>query len=407
MENSSFLSNQNTSADLQVSATSPAQANPSFSSASEAQIFIHPDHEKGNLMFSNPTKNSAYKKTNNFTLILFSFLIGLLIISASATFFVFIPKSQNVSFAIFVKETVTSSSEKTEKVNEALEVLYKAVTNQSEDITLSSNHGLNPTFANAEKLQGLSEAASNLAKQGIDVFNNKENVKGFTVPKEDPNQNARKHRELAQNISDKAKDASISNKELIELINKNKNSPRGSEKLKKQASDLAETTTKYINEASYTANYYIALNEASIKLSTLAASIYSNYSKTDIDNTIGDLTSLKNKFVGYEKDHLPEEMNDYNKDVIATFDLIINLFQSVKKGNLDTEEKIYLAYENFLNDLSAVGYRSVHDELNFWQNNKIINSFEKLAQKQTEVQKQAEILKDKNNFFLLDWVGVS
>ncbi len=405
MDNQNSLPKQNNAPienSLKQSSIQPQPPRPNPTISNDTQIFIHPDHESGTLTVPQQTNSKTPKKKVDLMLVLLSIVSGSLIIIGSAIFFILIPRSQNVTFATSIKDTVSSSSDKTDKVNSSLEVLYKAITKQEEDITLSQYQDLNvlPTAENS--LTSIFNAASNLAKRTKDNLDQKENVKSFAVPAGDPNEEARQHRELAQSISDKSSDANEINQELSDLVSKPVQI--GVKELKFETTELIKTTTKYIEQATYTADYYIALNEASIELVTLASSLNS---AKDIDNAISKLASLKTRFAEYEKAKLPEKIEDYNNDIVEILDLLLVFYQDVKAGKLDTEEKIVKSYTVFMTDLQGVAARSTHDQISFWQNNDALKSFSKLSSKQTEVQKQAEKVKDANNFFLLEWAGVS
>lgn len=402
MDNQNSLPQQNIATSSSLEQDFPKQPRPSQTPTNDSQIFIHPDHESGTLAVAQQAQPVTRKKKTDLVLIVLAIVIGLLVVAGSATFFIMIPRSQNVNFANSIKDTVGSSSEKTDKVNSSLEILYKAITSQAEDVTLSLSQDFRFITTKEDSFNGIFSAASNLAKQTKDNLAQKEDVKSFAVPAGDPNQEARQHRELAQDISEKAEDATELNDNLSDIVSKPVQG--GSEKLKIEASKLVETTAKYIDQSTDTANYYVALSEASIELVTLGSSLYS---AKDIDNAISKLTSLKNKFAEYEKSSLPERIEDYNKDIVDTFNLLLALYQDVKEGELNTEEKIAVAYTNFMNDLQSVSVRAAHDEISFWQNNEALKSFDKLSDKQTAVQKQAEQVKDANNFFLLEWAGIS
>lgn len=405
MDNQNSLPSTNISPSTEpVNQNIQPQINPSPTRPDDAQIFIHPEHEAGTLEVAKPVGNRPAKKGTDKMLLFLSLVIAVLIVSGSAFVFILIPRSQSVSFANSIKDTVSAGSEKAEKVKASLEVLYKARTGEQEDVTLSESQDqeIKLIATGAEKAQTFFDAAANLVKQTQDNLNQKENVKSFAVPAYDPNQESRKHRELADDISKKAKDADELNRKLVDLAQKSV--PEGAKELKKQASDLEEDTANYIDQALDTSNYYIDLSEAAIELVRLASSIYS---AKDIDNAISTLSSLKTKFAEYEKTKLPEGMENYNKDIVETFDLLLIFYQDVQGGKLNTEQKILNAYESFVSDLQSVSVKAVHDEISFWQNNEALNSFDEIADQQTDVLKAAEKVKDQNNFFLLEWTGTT
>ncbi len=403
MENPNSLPHENLSPNIKPSTQeSPSQPTPSFTRPPDAQIFIHPEHEAGTLAVAQQISPKTSKKKTDKMFLLLSIVIALLIVAGSGIFFILIPRSQNVTFATSVKETVSSSSERTEKVNSSLEILYKAITAQAEDVTLSQNQNIRFISTKEDSFGGVFDSASRLVQQTKDNLSKKEDVKSFAVPAGDPNQEARKHRELAQDISEKAKSAEELNAKLLALINKP--IPNGSKDLKDETTKLHKSTKDYIDQSTNTSDYYVAISEASIELVTMASSIYS---EKDIENAISKLTSLRTKFAEYEKSKLPQGIDNYNKDIVETFDLLLILYKDVNEGKLKTEQQIVNAYTNFMNDLQSVSVRAVNDEVSFWQNNQALNSFDKLSDKQTQVQKDAETVKDNNNFFLLEWAGVT
>jgi len=371
---------------------------------SEAQIFIHPEHDAGTLAIAQSASRAPTRKRADKMLVFLSIMIAILIISGSAFVFILIPRSQNVSFANSVKDTVSTGSEKAEKVKASLEVLYKARTGEQDDVTLSDSRQGNATLIATGQEQGLGffNAAANLTKQTRDNLDQKEDVKGFAVPAYDPNQESRKHRELADDISKKATDALELNNKLVDLAEISV--PSGAKELKEQASKLEKSTAGYIDQALDTSKYYVDLSEAAIELVRLASSIYS---AKDIDNAISTLSGLKTKFAEYEKTKLPEGMENYNKDIVETFDLLLIFYQDVQGGKLNTEQKILNAYESFVANLQSISVRAVSDEISFWQNNQALNSYDELADQQTNVLKTAEQVKDQNNFFLLEWTGTT
>lgn len=380
----------------------PLPINPSDSS----QIFIHPDHEAGVLPL-NPNPRSAHKSKKLFLEILFSAVIFISVVSASLLFFVFIPRSQNVVFANSVRDTVSSSSERAAKINSSLDLLYKALTNQSQ-----KNDGVTLSDASSTPVLGISTVNSDIiGKTSFTILENLKDtldkiskVKGFSAPSNDPNKESRDHRALANDVATKIADQRAVHKQLMDLTSTSV--PSGSKKLQNEIVALVEKTGKYIDQAQKTSVYYVAISDASIVLTNLSTT--TNISTpAAIDNVISTLTTLKSKFSDYKTNDLPEEIGDYNKDIAGVFDLLLNLYKDVKSGKLADESSALTAYNNFINQLKSLGVSATNHEINFWQNNKALSGWGSLANEHTDVLISAKKVKENNNFFLLNWAGIN
>lgn len=367
---------------------------PTLPLTANSQVFIHPEHEQGNLIISKPSKKS---KRLFLPLILLISTIGL-VSSIAILFFYFIPKAQAVNYAKNTKELVSSSSEKLDKVSSSLNILYKARTAQTEDVTLTK-----VLEANTLKRDVIESNIFKNTQKIVSIirhnFEKNSNVKGYTVPNSDPSFEIRKHRDLARDIGKKTLEAEKILEEITDL--KNQNVPQSAQEVKEDISALEENSSNYIDQANKCSNYYIDVSDASIELQSLANSI--NTPK-DLDTTISKFSALKSKFSNYQD--LPEEIESYNNDLVELFTLSATYITEIRDAVKNNDSRLMPNTLLFNSQMQSIATRAVNDEISFWQNNESLSSYDDLSKEHTDLLSSSQKLKDKNYFFFLKWLGV-
>lgn len=402
MDNNNSAQNNSSFSPPTLSPATPKLEAPILPASSQSQLFIHPEHEAGTLTVKQEKSGNLTVRFDHKFLIFFSFILVFGSVAALLFFFL-LPRSQTVKFANSTKEVVSSSSEKTEEIDKSLEILYKARTSQTDDVTLSGISVQGTQLTNSSNTMVKPDFFANildLAKKSNETLESKEKVRGFSVPAYDPNKESRKHRELAKDISEKSEAAQEVNIKLIQL--KSTTTPTSANELKTELEKLQENSKEYIDQADSTAEYYISLSDSAIELTNLASSL--NTTK-DIDNAISKLSSLKTKFS--EEENLPSGIEEYNKDIVETFDLLIGFFQQIRNGSIVTQDQALKAYNNFIVQVQSVSQRALTHEIDFWQNNDALTGWENLLDEHTNVLKKAEKVKNSNDFILLQWAGAT
>lgn len=366
---------------------------PTLPVSNNSQVFIHPEHEQGSLVIP---KNPQRIKNRFLPLTLTISIVGLLSIAA-LIFGYFIPRSQAVSYAKSVREFVTESSEKLDKVNSSLDILYKARTAQKEDVSVtkvleastSKDSSEINIFRNAQRV--IAEIKQNFEKNS--------KVKGYTLPSDDPAFEIRQHRELARDIAKKTLEAEITLEKIADL--EKQSIPQTANAVKEKISNLEEGSNNYVDQAKKSSEYYIDVSDASIELLSLANSI--NTPK-DLDITISKFSALKSKFSNYQ--NLPEEIEAYNSDLIEVFDLSATYISQIREVVNSGYVKPMPSSQLFNSQLQSISSRAVDDEISFWQNNESLSSYDDLSKEHTDILESSQKLKDKNYFFFLKWLGV-
>lgn len=361
------------------------------------QVLIHPDHAAGNLKIPSNNPGSVKPKIS-------SGLVIISIISLSAILllgFVALPRTRSVMYAAGTAETLGNLSSRTNNVNDALDLLYQSLTSSSagDDTSLSeANSGV--LAANSSASTNFLSGNSLLLFQKVKgVLEKTGKVKGFSIPKDDPNKVIREQRKLAENVSDKASLA----QELIDsdLVKLQKSSfLSGINSLKTDVENLSSKTDLYLAESTKTAKYYVSISDAAIELYNISNQINSF---EDIDNSISDLTKVRNVFANYDKKALPAEIDDLNQDVVSVFDLLIGFFQKIKS---ESSSNLLNSLTDFVGQTNNLAVQTSIHELNFWQNNKILSSYKELTSSYDTAIKKAAQVKSDNNYFLLPLFGI-
>ena len=185
--------------------------------------------------------------------------------------------------------------------------------------------------------------------------------------------------------------------------------------LKGDINQLKSESQDYLSEAQKTSNYYILSSDLSIELeSNFDAFALSLQGSSDINSLVSsfdeisnDLRSLKSKLEKVSPTNLPSEIEDYHRDSIALFDVVINYFDDLKVLTLKGDDKkiINLTIDTSL-ELNKLVLSGVDHEISFWKNNQTLNSYDNISSSHTEVLKKLETEKDNSNFFLFKFFGV-
>ncbi|HEY4694779.1 MAG TPA: hypothetical protein VIH52_02335 [Candidatus Nanoarchaeia archaeon] len=374
----------------------PAPSEPLYQ---DAQIFIHPDHERGKLIVPKHYFNRVTHiiRNNRFTFVtsLFLIVIGLAIALVNL---VFIPKAQIITFASKTKEIVSASSEGVENTYQSLDLLYQFVTESIDtDASFSSDTG---NFSAAYSFFSIYQTAKKLAEQAKTTT--EDAVKGLAIPKSDPNLEIRQQRNLAVEISKEIIRAGNLQSDFSDLFSLPV--PKTIKDFKDQVVSLERATTKYFSEAEKTAAYYVTLSDSSLELSNLATS---TTTVKDLDKTIEQLTILRDQFLGYTEEELPEQIESYNADIVEVFDLLVVFYRDLRSQGLTSSEAFYESYDNFLTRIQGVSTKAETDQISFWQNNPSFSTYEDLLSQHTQILKNSQKVSESNRFFFLDWVGIN
>lgn len=369
---------------------------PKLTPTTQNQILIHPEHAQGTLQV--PIVKE--QKTKSFVGI-FSAVAIFVLISILALGYFYIPKTRTVIYANSAIEDVSVVNSKSDSVNQALDSLYKHLTGSSASADTSLSE------IKADVLSANTSAATNslsansflLATEAEKIISEKGKVKGFSIPEADPNKIVREQRKLAESVETRSKETQNLLDSKI-AIHENKDNPPSAEELQKQLKEVLAKTSLYASETEKTSLYYIEISDASIDLYNISSSLST---LKDVDNAIADLTKIKNRFAQYQKEDLPVGMEELNNDVVAVFDVLIGFFQV---ANTNDPNKLAAALNDFLSDTASLSNKTYSDELSFWQNNKVLSSYEALNSDFEKVKKTAEDVKENNNFFLLGALGV-
>ncbi len=387
-----------------ANATQPQALQP-LPQSPKTQVFTHPEHELGNLIKSvgsNKTFSISFKP-----IFLAAFFVVFGIVLA-VLLFNFLPATQTVTYASLVKEAVTNSSEKVDKINSSLDIFYKARTAQVDsDVSQINNQpvlGISSRVLTS-KTQ-IFKTSQNILQTVNEAVNKKTKVKGFSIPDNDPTKEVRSHRDLATDIGVSVTSGKEINEKLVDL--ENNNIPSSAVDLRSSIHKLGEKTSEYLDQAQKTSDYYIEVSDASIDLINLAQNLagLSTITKKGLEDDISKLSALKSKFAGFGKKQLPEKIDAYNKDLVAVFDLLTNYFTVIKDQFDDPKPSLEADLSQYSNQLQTISQRSVTNEIGFWQGNPSLSRFKDLSSQHTTVLELSRKVHDKNYFFFLGWLGV-
>ncbi len=373
---------------------------PKIQSTFQNQVLIHPDHAAGNLKVPTSNQTDLNQKTPIAVAVLSIFSLAAVLLLG----FIVIPRTRNVMYAANAAETLETLDTRIKNVNESLDLLYQSLTasNASDDTSLSEIDSGVLAANTSAATNSLSGNSLLLLKSIREVLERSSQVKGFSIPENDPNKAVRQQRKLAENISDKSELAQdLLKKKLLHL--KTSSVPSGADLLKKDVEETTKKTDLYLSETDKTAKYYVSVSDAAIELYNISNTITS---VNDIDNSVTDLTKIRNVFANYDKKELPAEMDDLNKDVVTVFDLLINFFKTVKTDSVSNPGNLLTALATFVSETKSLGVQTSIHELNFWQNNKALSSYKDLAKDYDTTIKKAGEVKEQNNYFLLPLIGI-
>lgn len=348
----------------------------------------------------------------------------LIVLFLGVAFAYLFPKAQSVRFASSTRQSVSDLFTNMDKVDSSLNALFKfSTTGEESDVQLSSVNGISEEKVEKGNefglrldnlINDLSEIFKDLeiSDQGNVTFNQK--VKGFTTPAKDPNKIYRDQRDLAVNVE---KSVTSSEKSISKLSGNTsaKGITNSLLTLKKDINQLRSESEDYLDEAQRTSEYYILSSDLSIELeSNFDAFALSLQGSSDInalvasfDEISSDLKSLKSKLEKVKPTNLPSEIENYHKDSIELFTVVINYFDDLKVLTLkgDDKEIVSLTIDTSL-ELNKLVLAGVGHEISFWKNNKILNSYDNISDSHTELLKNLETERDSNNFFLFKFFGV-
>ena len=354
---------------------------------------------------------------------LFIILLAITLSLGGAIAYLF-PKAQSVRFASTTRQSVSNLFTEMDTVNSSLNALFKfSTTGEESDVQLSSVDGISVEKVGPgnefglrlnDLIDDLSKVFKNLEISDRGSVNFGEKVKGFTTPADDPNKIYRDQRDLAVNVGKSVKSSDKTINELSRNISA-KAVPNSLSSLKGDINQLKSESQDYLSEAQKTSNYYILSSDLSIELESnfdafalsLQGSSDRNSLVSSFDEISNDLRSLKSKLEKVSPTNLPSEIEDYHRDSIALFDVVINYFDDLKVLTLKGDDKkiINLTIDTSL-ELNKLVLSGVDHEISFWKNNQTLNSYDNISSSHTEVLKKLETEKDKSNFFLFKFFGV-
>lgn len=366
------------------------------------------------------------------------FVVSILIVLFLGGAFAYLfPKAQSVRFASTTRLSVSNLFTEMDTVDSSLNALFKfSTTGEESDVQLSSltksfqkfNIILSSEVIQKEEVEDgnefgvrlddliddLSEVFKNLEISDRGSVNFGDKVKGFTTPADDPNKIYRDQRDLAVNVGKSVKSSEKTINELSRNISA-KAVPNSLSSLKGDLNQLKSESQDYLSEAQKTSNYYILSSDLSIELeSNFDAFALSLQGSSDINSLVSsfdeisnDLRSLKSKLEKVSPTNLPNEIENYHRDSIALFDVVINYFDDLKVLTLNGDDKkiINLTIDTSL-ELNKLVLSGVDHEISFWKNNQTLNSYDNISSSHTEVLKKLETEKDNSNFFLFKFFGV-
>jgi hypothetical protein len=355
----------------------------------DTQIFLHPDHET--------LKAAAFqtpeKRINTRLMTIIALLIMLAGIASSFWFF-FWPRSQTVHFAKVVHDSLDETSIKLQSLNKSLKNLYALAENDKSTQILTNVLGVTSTDEIAEKEKTLTDLFIESFEDALKNTSERGHVKGFSTSNSDPNKPIRDVQDAAVQVEKRSSEASGSQKKFSEIIQKEL--PLAANDIKDDLDKLDNNSIDYIDQASKTGKYYEFWAKATLELESISTT-------TNLDLANSQLLNLKSKFTNYKD--LPDEMEKVNEDIIDLIDQLINLLKDLRMA---TSQK---AYERILagytNSVASIEIRLDLDEKNFWKSNKSLGNYDDISKQQTDLLKNTKKLKNDNNFFLLDWIGVS
>lgn len=387
--------------------TQPSALNP-LPQSPRTQIFIHPEHELGNLIKSLGSNKTFSISLRPVFLSVFFVVFG---VALSVLVFIFLPATRVVSYASSTKEIVTKSSEKADKVNSSLDIFYKARTaqvdgnvTQIKDQTVLGVLSDNSDTSAKTNIFKTSQTILETIKQSVSKQNK---VKGFAVPADDPTKEVRNHRDLATDIGVTVAAEKEINDQLLDL--ETHNIPSSANELKSSIHKLGNKTSEYLIQAQKTSNYYIEVSDASIELINLASGLVnlSSVSKKSLEDDISRLTALKSKFAGFGKKQLPEKIEPYNQNLVSVFSLLTSYFTVIRDQFDNPKPTLEAELAQYSTQLQTISHHSVANEIGFWQGNTSLSRFDDLSREHIEVLQLSRKVHDKNYFFFLDWLGVS
>ena len=354
---------------------------------------------------------------------LFIILLVIAILVGGAIAYLF-PKAQSVRFASSTRQSVSDLFTEMDTVDSSLNALFKfSTTGEESDVQLSSVDGISEEKIEdgnefGLRLDALMSDLSEILKdleisdRGNVTFNQK--VKGFTTPAEDPNKIYRDQRDLAVRVE---KSVSSSEKSISKLSENTsaKGVPSSLATLKKDTDQLKSESEEYLDEAQRTSEYYILSSDLSIELEgnfdafalSLQGSSDVNSLVASFDEISSDLRGLKSRLEKINSTSLPSEIENYHKDSIEIFGVVINYFDDLKVLTLkgDNKKIVNLTIDTSL-ELNKLVLAGVDHEISFWKNNKTLNSYDSISDSHTELLKKLETEKDSSNFFLFKLFGV-
>jgi hypothetical protein len=347
------------------------------------------------------------------------------------------PKAQTVKFASSTRESISGLFTEMDTVNSSLNSLYKYATSDDDNVTLtrlSSTFGeFNNVFAAYMGIDPINKDSpdnrlgtrlKSFLTELKDIFKDVEiskdgkvdlgeKVKGFTTPADDPNKVYRDQRDLAVKVSDSTGSSETELKEFE--TNLEGGTPESLSSLNENLNSLKDDSKTYLSESKKTADYYVLTSDLAIELEgnfdafllALESANSVNSLVASFDDISKDLKKLKKELEDVDSSELPMEIEDLHNDTIKLFDISIDFFDQMKILTLKADavgmENLLVQTTIELNQLVILGS---DDEISFWKNNKVLNSYEDLSKDHTETLKKLEQERDKNNFFILSWFGI-
>ena len=376
-------------------------------------------------------KNIFNKKISKKALLV-SFII-ILLFGASLIFAW--PRVQSTRFASSTRGSVSNLFTNLDSVNSSLTSLFRFTTNNREaDAELSRlNHSFKrfnliiKQTADANQKDGeggkdIGLRLNDLLEDLSAIFKNIEisergkvgfggNVQGFTTPADDPNKIYRDQRDIAVKVIGSIEESEKAIEDLEEQLSR-RGIPNSFQSLKQDLNELKSLANEYLSEAQKTADYYVLISDLSIELEgnfdsfqlSLQSSASVNSLVGSFDQISKDLKGLKGELEVVDNKSLPADIEDLHQDSIELFTIVINYFDQLKVLTLKEDSKGIVDLTNHTSvELNQIIIKGTDHELSFWKNNKVLNSYDSISERHTELLKKLEEEEDKNNILNLNF----
>ena len=368
-----------------------------------------------------PEQETSQKFTIKLTKLKLTLTIAVIFVLIITGAYLFLwPKAQTVRLASTARKSVSELFTDIDSVNTSLVNLFNFITESDQsdakfsklDSKDDQGDNIGARINNLLKNLGSVFKELEISKKGEVSFGG--NVKGFTTPTNDPNKIYRDQRDLAIKVLSSIDDSKKTIEELEEKLSR-EGSPNHLGQMKQDINELKSEILEYLTETQKTASYYVLTSDLSIELEgnfdSFQLSLQSSNDVGDLANSFGtiskDLKKLKDTLEGVSNENLPSEIDSLHNDSIRLFAIVIDYFDHLKVLTLKEDSKGIVDLTNNTSvELNQLLLKGGDHELSFWKNNRVLNSYESISQKNTTLLRNLENEKNKNNLFIFNILGV-